>query len=171
MFRKILLTILVVMLVASWGCGSAHHTGKADSDFVLRPDIKIKVADVSNDTLTVSDVDMIGLLWDGLNQELHKESLLWTKNTPTSPLLLEAHIIKYQKGDDIQRMLLPGFGSTVLAVRCDVKDGDRVVATVEARQKVAYGDAMMTIKVWKKIFASVSEDAVKELRAKLRGGI
>jgi hypothetical protein len=170
MIKRTLLFVITVTLFIAWGCGSARQTGKVAGGVSLPPGLKIKVADVSNDTGKVFDVDLIGLFWDGLNDELRKQSLLWTKDTPGTPLLLEAHIIKYQKGDDIQRLLVPGLGSTVLTVKCNLKEGDQVVGTVEAQRKIAYGDAL-TIRVWKKIFTSVAEDTVKELRIKLHAGV
>jgi hypothetical protein len=94
--------------------------------------------------------------------------MLWTQDIGGTPLLIEAHIIKYKKGDDIQRWFMPGFGSTALSVRCDVKDGDTLVATVEVQRSIAYGDGI-EFRAWKKIFAKVAEDAVRELRTRLRG--
>ena len=168
MVRKVLMTLVAIALVAAWGCGTARHSAKVESGAALRPDVRIKVVDVSNDSKNLPDVDMIGLLWDSLKEQLHKETMLWTQDTGGTPLLMEAHIIKYKKGDDIERWFLPGFGSTVLSVRCDVKDGDTLVATVEVQRSIAYGDGI-EFRAWKKIFAKVAEDAVRELRTKLRG--
>jgi hypothetical protein len=168
MVRKVLVAIIATLIVAAFGCGTAHHSAKLEYGAAIRSDARIKVVDVSNDSKDLPDVDMIGLLWDSLKEQLHKESLLWTQDAGGTPLLMEAHITKYKKGDDIQRWFVPGFGSTVLSVRCDVKDGDMLVASVEVRRSIAYGDGIK-FRAWKQIFAQVAEDAVREVRSKLRG--
>jgi hypothetical protein len=168
MVRKVLVAVVATLIVAACGCGTARHSAKLEYGVALRSDARIKVVDVSNDSKNLPDVDMIGLLWDSLKEQLHKESLLWTQDAGGTPLLMEAHITKYSKGDDIQRWLLPGFGSTVLSVRCEVKDGDLLIASVEVKRSIAYGDGI-EFRAWKKIFARVAEDAVREIRSKLRG--
>ncbi len=168
MWKKAFMAVVIAALIGTWGCGTARHSAKVEGGAALRPGVRIQVVDVSNDSKNLPDVDMIGLLWDSLKLQLHKESLLWTKEDGGTPLLMEAHITKYKKGDDIQRWLVPGFGSTVLAVRCEVKDGDALVASVEVQRSIAYGSGIQ-YRAWKKIFAQVAEDAVRELRTKLRG--
>jgi hypothetical protein len=168
MNKRVGTLFLVALLFLTGGCGSAQHKAKVEGGFTLNRDMKIRVADVSNDTGNVSDVDMIGLLWDGLSEALRKQNLLWSKDVGSPQLQIEAHIIKYQKGSAWQRYLTPGFGSTVLAVRCDLKNGQQVVATVEAKRIVAFGDGL-TIGAWKKVFAGVAEDVVKEFVNKLHG--
>jgi hypothetical protein len=168
MVRNLLMAVLAMTLVVAWGCGTARHSSKIEYGAALAPDARIKVVDVSNDSKNLPDVDMIGLLWDSLKEHLYKESLLWTSQSGGTPLFMTVHITKYKKGDDVQRWFLPGFGSTVLAVRCEVKDGDLLVATVEVQRSIAFGNGI-EYRAWKKVFAQVAEDAVRELRIKLRG--
>jgi hypothetical protein len=42
------------------------------------------------------------------------------------------------------------------------------VASVEVQRSIAYGDGIY-YRAWKQIFVQVAEDAVKELRSRLRG--
>lgn len=160
--------LLILVLMAIWSCGTAQKDLKVTSGFVLTPDTKIVVADVSNDTGQVFDVDLIGLLWDALSEALRKQNLLWTKGSAGTPLRLEAHVLKYKKGNVLERWLTPGFGTTLLAVGCDLKEGMQILATVEARQSIAFGDGPL-MGAWKKIFASVAEETVEELRTRMGG--
>ena len=164
-FRHLL---LILVLMAVWSCGTAQKDLKATSGFVLTADTRIVVADVSNDTDQVFDVDVIGLFWDALSEALRKQNLLWTKGSAGTPLRLEAHISKYKKGNALERWLTPGFGKTLLAVRCDLKEGMQVLATVEAQQSIAFGDGPL-MGAWKKVFANVAEETVAELRIRMGG--
>jgi hypothetical protein len=158
--------LLILVLVAVWSCGTAKKELKAASGFVLTPDTKIVVADVSNDTGQVFDVDVIGLFWDALSEALRMQNLLWTKDSGGTPLKLEAHLSKYKKGNALERWLTPGFGKTLLAVRCDLKEGMQVLATAEAQQSIAFGDKPI-IGAWRRIFAVVAEETVEELRTRM----
>jgi hypothetical protein len=168
MLKRMFMAVLALSVMAAWGCGKASHSAKIDGAASVPIGARIKVVDVSNDSQALPDVDMIGLLWDSLKEQLHKDGMLWTKDAVGTPLLLEAHIVKYQKGDDIKRWLMPVVGKTLLAVRCDVKDGDRLVASVEVQRSIAFGDGIY-YRAWKQIFVQVAEDAVRELRSRLRG--
>ena len=168
MLKKLLPVLLVLTLTATLGCGKTSQPTTVDNPAVPYSSVRIKVMDVSNESKALPDVDMIGLLWDALKEQLARDGMLWTKDWVGTPLLMEAHIVGYQRGDDIQRWLLPGFGSTKLAVRCEVKDGDRLVATVESKGSIGFGDGI-EFRAWKKIFAQVAEDVVRDLRGQLRG--
>jgi hypothetical protein len=168
MLKKLLPALMALTLTATLGCGKASQSTTVDSPAVPHSTVHIKVMDVFNDSKALPDVDMIGLLWDALKEQLARDGMLWTKDSVGTPLLMEAHIIGYQRGDDIQRWVMPGFGSTRLTVRCDVKDGDRIVATVEVKRSIGFGDGIQ-FRAWKKIFAQVAEDAVRDLRNRLRG--
>jgi hypothetical protein len=160
--------LLILVLMAVWSCGTAQKDLKATSGFILTPDTRIVVADVSNDTGQVVDVDVIGLFWDALSEALRKQNLLWTKGSAGTPLKLEAHLLKYKKGNALERWLIPGFGKTLLAVRCDLKEGMQVLAAVEARRSISFGDGPL-MGAWKKIFTSVAEETVEELRTGMGG--
>lgn len=83
------------------------------------------------------------------------------------PLTLDAYIVKYQKGNVFMRPVLPMWGKTALAVRCDLKDGDRVVTTVESKHVISLGSGAFTVGAWRKVFSDVSEDLVQELARKM----
>jgi len=168
------LTSLIAVLMMSGlliACGTSKsaklETQPQPGDAVPR-NVKIRVVDVSNKTGELFDVDIIGLLWSGLDESLRKRDLLW-KGGPSSPapLRLEAQVVKFQKGSFFLRPVLPFLGKTVLGVRCDLKDGDRVVESVEAKETISYGSGVFTTEAWRKIFAQVSEDVITQLSRKL----
>ncbi|HAA04829.1 MAG TPA: hypothetical protein DCZ69_15620 [Syntrophobacteraceae bacterium] len=168
MLKRLLPALMALTLTVIWGCGKSSQSVTVDNPSPPHSNIHIKVVDVSNDSKTLPNVDMIGLLWDSLKEQLARDGMAWTKDSTGKPLLMEAHIVSYQRGDDVQRWLIPGFGSTRLTVRCDVKDGDQLLATVEVKRSIGFGDGI-EFRAWKKIFVQVAEEVTRELRNRLRG--
>jgi hypothetical protein len=163
------------LLIALMLGGFAACSGKRDEVsveksqmvFPVKQNVKIRVVDVSNDTGKIFDVDVIGMLWNGLDQSLRKRGLLWTEDSSVVPLRLEAHILKYSKGNVFARNLVPLWGKTELAVRCDLKEGDREVATIENKETISIGHEGLTVGAWRKIFTVVSEKVVNQLANKI----
>jgi len=128
---------------------------------------KIRVVDVSNNTGKIFDVDVIGMMWSGLDDSLKKRGLLWTEDSGVAPLKLEAHILKYKKGNILIRSLLPHWGKTELSVKCELKDGEKEIASVEDKEAVSIGSGSLTMSAWRKIFSAVSERIVGQLASKI----
>ena len=63
---------------------------------------------------------------------------------------------------------MPGWGTTVFAVRVDLKDvtGTKDLGHVEARRIVGFG-GLLTVEAWKTIVTNIARDVVKELQAKI----
>jgi hypothetical protein len=169
--KAILCFLLIGSVLASFTACSAkpNETSIAAGQAMSTPRVgtRIKVVDVSNDTRELFDVDVIGMLWSGLDLSLNRHGLLWTEDSPMEPLRLEAHIIKYSKGNVIARNLAPYWGKTRLVVRCDLKSGDREVASVESKETISIGNKGLTIGAYKKIFNDVSEKIVNQLAGRL----
>jgi hypothetical protein len=155
---------MVLSVAGLAGCATTRAEKPQEIPQVSHSATSIKVVRVTNDSGAISDVDVIGLLWDALEGSLKKKGLLWNRESPGQPFRLEAHIVQYQKGSAWERWLLPGFGSTILAVTCELKDGAQVIATVKSREKVATGDGL-TIGAWKGIFSSVAEEVVIQIQS------
>lgn len=142
--------------------------GGGGDDIVIGPytpaissPVKIRVADVWNDTHRVYSVDVIGLLWNGLEDSLRRRGMLWTPQMGGQPLSLEAHVVQFKPGGMAQRFI-PLYGDTTLEVTCSLRDGDREIATIESKHKIAMGSGTFTRNASKKIFAEVSEDVVNQ---------
>ena len=135
---------------------------------VVQQSVKIRVADVSNNTGEIFDVDVIGMLWNALDDSLKSKGYAWT-GQPTSPppLVLEAHIVKYEKGNMGLRPFLPMWGKTLLVVKCDLKKDNQVIATLESKHEFSYGSGLFTYGAWSKVFSKVAEDIVAQVAKKV----
>ncbi len=138
MNRKIGLLALVFIALFMFAC---HRGGKGDvrgQEDIYKPQpvvvspYKVKVADVFNDTHKVFDVDVIGLLWNGIEDSLKKRGMLWTPNAEGEPYILEGHVVYFKKGGLAERFL-PRLGDTVAAVRVELSQGGRHIATIESK--------------------------------------
>lgn len=125
----------------------------------------VEVGAVTNQTGHTFEVNVEQLLTNALAEELRSENLLWSGGE-SRRLVLMSSIVEYEEGDAFKRWLLPGWGSTVLTVRGDLKDGERLVGSVDARRTVSAG-GVYTIGAWKSIFGDVAKDIVGELRTKI----
>jgi len=157
------LLIFSVIAAGTLGCGTTSEQSLTDPRPLTTPGAKIGVIDVSNDTGELFDVDAIGTLWNALNESLNNKGLLWPGTSRTAPLKLEARIIEFQKGSIWMRCLFPPMGNTVLAVRCNIKEGDQVIATAETKKIFSIGNKGFTLGAWRKAFSSVAEDLVNQI--------
>ncbi len=163
MHRKIGLIALVFIPLLMLAC---HKGEKVEGDIykpkpvVVSPH-KVKVSEVFNDTHQVFDVDVIGLLWSGLQDSLKARGMLWTPNSEGEPYIMEGHIVYFKKGSMAKRFL-PRLGDTVLAVRVELSQGGRHIATLESKRSIAFGGGTITRDAWQKIFAAAVEDIVNQ---------
>jgi hypothetical protein len=162
MNRKIRFLAMVFFALFLFACHRGHD------EIIVGPytpaissPVKIRVADVWNDTHQVFDVDVIGLLWSGLDESLQRRGMLWSPEMGGQYLTLEAHVVNYKKGG-IPERLLPWVGDTVLTVQCTLRDGDKQLATIESKRKISFGNGTFTKGAWRKVFAEVSEDVVAQ---------
>jgi hypothetical protein len=134
---------------------------------VMRQDLCIRVVDVANKTRELYDVDAIGLLWTGLDESLQNRGLLWQGKPGIPVFTLYGEILKYEKGNFLTRPFFSTWGKAHLVARCEVKDGDRVVATAEARHTISLGTEWFKKETWKKIFRVVANDLIEQIARKI----
>ena len=158
----VLLSTLIAVIILT-GCGSVQHKISFQDDYSPQPQTRVEVGEVSNETNETFDVDIEQMLTNALAEKLREETLLWNGGNNTK-LVLNSKIIEYAKGDAFKRWLLPGWGSTVLNIQCELKDGNIVVGSVEARRTVSIGGGY-SVGAWRTIFDSVAKDVVKDLRS------
>lgn len=167
MDKKLCLFALIFIAVFMFAC---HRGGKGDRPAtgdtgkprpVIDSPYKAKVSEVFNDTRQVYDVDVIGTLWEGIEESLKKRGMLWDQKAGGEPYVFEGHILNFKKGS-IGERFLPRMGDTVLAVRVDLSRGGVHIATIESKHKIAFGRGTLTRNAWRKVFDEVSEDVVEQ---------
>lgn len=167
MKRKAAVIVIAMVLASLAGCGRSRPElavePGAGEITAARQDICIRVVDVSNKTRQLYDVDAIGLLWTGLDESLRDRGLLWQGDGPIPVLKLEAEIIKYEKGNMLLRPFFSTWGRALLSARCEVRDGDRIVATAEAKHSISLGTEWMKKGTWRKVFKLVAEDLISQI--------
>lgn len=156
---------IFILLLTLIGCGSVEHKLDIHSGFTPIVATKIEVGKVTNETGQTFDINVEQMLIDALAKKLGDENLLWT-GQGDEKLILSSKIIEYEKGNAFKRWLLPGWGSTVIAVHADFKKGDQLVGSEQARRTVSIGGGY-TIGAWRTIFNSIAEDIVDDLREKI----
>ncbi len=64
-------------------------------------------------------MDVIGPLWNGLEDSLKKRGMLWTPEAEGEPYIMEGHMSYFKEGDMVSA--LPSIrGDTVLKVRVEL---------------------------------------------------
>ncbi|MGD2186420.1 MAG: DUF1566 domain-containing protein [Desulfobacterales bacterium] len=167
--KKICIRHLPVLLVISltllsfWGCANVQHQATFNKNYLPKEDVRIKVAKVVNDTGYKFDVDIERLLTNTLEEQLMEENLLNLGKTEPN-LFMESRIIGYRKGSAFKRWMMPGWGATELAIRCDLKDGNNnLVGTAMSSREIVAG-GLYTIGAWETIFNDVANDVAGDLK-------
>ena len=167
MNRKISHFVLAFILLPLFAChrggtGDIHVGGDVyTTKPVVDSPIKVRVADVSNDTHKVYDVDIIGLLWNGIEESLKNKGMLWNEQQKGDPYVMVGHVLYFRKGGIAERFL-PYVGDTIVQVKVELSRGGIPIATIESRRKVTFGKGTITREAWKKVFDQVSEDVVNQ---------
>jgi hypothetical protein len=164
--RKVFLTaIFILFIFAASGCGSAHHTLDFQNNYGPKADTKIEVGPVTNETGEKFDIDIEKMFAAALAEKLRYKELIW-EGKEGSKLTTNCKILEYKKGDAFKRWLMPGWGSTVLAVQCNLADNDNVVGVINARRTVDAGGGY-TVGAWEKIFGQLAMDIAEDVQSKI----
>ena len=117
--KVILFFTISLSILLSVGCGTVRHSVDLQEDYAIKTDAKIEVGKVTNGTGLTFDIDIEKLLADALEESLREEKLLST--IPREPrLIITSKIAEYEPGNAFKRWLMPGWGSTVLRIECDL---------------------------------------------------
>ncbi len=157
-----------IVAAVGGGCGPVTHAAEFEPTFVPRADTLVELGPVTNETGKTFDIDLSKMLSDALREELKSDQLLWTEQAQGDRLVMTSKILEYEEGDAFKRTLIAGWGSTVLSVHCELKDGagGKLVGAVNARRTVSIGGAF-TVGAWKTVFASIAGDLVNELLSEI----
>lgn len=158
-----ILGCLVLLLLTA--CGTVQHTVKLNDAFAPPANTLVAVGPVTNQSGHKFEVSPEQMLSDALTKTLRSEKLLWSEGQG-SKLVLDSTIVEYEEGNAFKRWLLSGWGSTVLTVRGNLRDGEKIVGSVDARRTVSFG-GLYTVGAWESVFGSIAEDIVSDLRTKI----
>jgi hypothetical protein len=130
----------------------------------------VEVGEVGNVSGEQFEVDVASMLRNALSEALQEKHLVWLSPDQPHHLILTARIVDYEPGNALRRWLLPGWGSTVLAVDAELRDADggALVGVLSDRRAVRFGGAY-TIGAWKAIFDTVAADIAHDVAAAIRG--
>lgn len=162
--------LMAVIGMLFFGCGTANHNVSFIDGYQCPVETKIYMPKPVNDTGKIfSEIDVEESLLLEMEIALTAEGIFGSKYSSTENILsMPCKIIEYEPGDAFKRWLWPGYGSTVLNVKCVLKDfkTENLVGYAEARHTVDAGGGY-TIGAWKKIFKNLSTDLVKEVKTQL----
>lgn len=150
-------------------CGTTNRNVKFNEGYQCPAGAKIEVPSATNATgKNFEEIDIGKTLSEEFVKALVNEGINADSTAQGNKLSLPCRITEYEPGDAFKRWLWPTYGSTVLDVKCELRDieKDKSVGTAEARHTVDAGGAY-TIGAWKYIFTDLAKDIAKELKTKL----
>lgn len=131
----------------------------------------IDLAGVTNASGRSFDVNVEEAFRNAMRASLEEEKLLWKKGRSSDRFTLDLRLVEYRPGNAFQRWLLPGYGSTVLAVEgtvTDARSGIRT-GTIRHERSVHFGGAY-TVGAWSFIFDQVAADIARDLKVRIEKG-
>ncbi len=160
----------LILVFVIGGCGTTSRDSSFAQDFAPIAAATIAVGEISDaaprgNRGDQEDFDTEAELRTQLEAKLAERGLL-AEGSEGGPYVLNARITEYEPGSAGKRWLWPGYGATELSVECTVQVGDRVVGTLYARRTVEAG-GLYTVGAWKGVFATVADEIVNEIEAKL----
>lgn len=152
-------------------CAGPGLSVKGESDLLPRPGTLVELKDVKNAAGQTFDVDVEEMLRKAMRAALQEEKLEWTAGACPDRFDLALRIVEYRPGNAFQRWLLPGYGSTVLAVEGTLRDAQTgaMAGTIRHERSVHFGGAY-TIGAWAYIFDQVADDLARDLKIRIDQG-
>jgi len=158
------------LFTAVTGCATPS-TMKGESDLLPKPGARVELHSVTNVSGKNFDVDAVGLLRKAMQTALSDEQLAWAAGDNPEHFIVNLEVTHYRPGNAFKRWLLPGYGSTVLAVRGKLSDASTgaVAASIDYQRSVHAGGAF-TIGAWETIFQTVADDLAQDLKTRIEKG-
>jgi len=167
---SIALYSLIIYISLLAGCAAPLDQAKYETDILSESGASIEMGLVTASEGNVFEADALGMLREALDRELEQRQIRWSGDASSPRFILNATIINYEMGNAFKRWLLPGWGGTILDVKCDLllgRDGS-LVASFQHKRSVYIG-GLYTVGAWKTIFSSVAADIANELDARMKG--
>jgi hypothetical protein len=124
----------------------------------------VRVGKVTNASGKTFNVEVERMFADALAAELATRELLWSDADGPDEIVVSTEVLDYEPGNAAKRWVMPGWGTTVLAVRCGLqeREGGAQLGIVEARRTISFG-GLFTMGAFKTIFRPVAADVVQKL--------
>lgn len=169
--RKTYALFLPGVLLALSGCVAVTGPTKSESAQLPKPGARVHLASVRNTSGAPLEVDAERLLRDAMTTALKGEGLDQSPGAPEEHFTLTLEITEYRPGNAFKRWLVPGWGSTVLAVRGALRDPktNELAASIDHERSVPAG-GLFSIGAWERIFTYVAEDLAKDLKTRIEKG-
>ncbi len=165
-------TVLFLFICISLltGCSAPIDRAKYEADILSEPGASIEIGLVTASEGNVFEADALGMLREALARELEQRQIRWSGDASMPRFILNATITNYEMGNAFKRWLLPGWGGTILDIKCDLLSGrdGSLVASFQHKRSVYIG-GLYTVGAWKTIFSSVAADIANELENRLKG--
>ncbi len=161
--------LVLLIFVPISGCVSVPGPTRIESDLLPRPGAKIVMGAVTAAKGVTFDVDAIGMLRQAMTAALSEAGI--RSSDGQRDFILDLEITDYRLGNAFKRWVLPGWGSTVLAVRGklkDIREGKLAASIVHSRGVAAGG--LFSIGAWERVFAMVAGDIAEDLIRKIEQG-
>lgn len=163
----------LLFALALSGCGSVTQSTKLEPGFVPATRFAVSVGEVTdasppypNDEKV--DLDPVQTLRSQIEQKLVEHEVAAPPLPGAALYVLVSEIREYRPGSAFKRWLVPGYGSTVLWVESELRDGEKKVAQLHNKRTVDAGGAY-TAGAYESIFSDLAEDIVKDLKSRLSG--
>lgn len=158
------------LLIVTTGCVTPS-TMKGKSGMLPKPGTHVELRSVTNVSGATFEVDAVGLLRQAMGKALSDEELAWSTGDSPDHFIVHLEIAEYRPGNAFKRWLLPGYGSTVLAVQGRLTDASTgaLAASIKYQRSVHSGGAF-SIGAWESIFQAVADDLAQDLKIRIEKG-
>lgn len=167
LLRALLILLIPLIMI---GCITPNEPIRIESELLPKPGAKIALNTITiANGVTIDEIDAVSMLREAMLTSLSKTGIQSSGGVHDFNLNLQ--ITDYRPGNAFKRWLLPGWGSTVLGVRGDLKDrhANKLAATITHKRSVPIG-GVFSIGAWKRIFVMVADDLAEDLKRKVEQG-
>ncbi len=162
-WKPFMLLPAAFVLVAAAGCGTVRHNLDLQKNYVPHAGSEVGVGEVSNETGRDFGYAIEDIMRDALVRAFQDRGL-WPSDPKLPRMKTNCRILTYEEGNAVKRWLFPGWGPTVLSVRCYLLDSGLVVGSLAALRTVDYG-GMLTLGAEGMVFSQVARDVADDIKA------
>lgn len=150
---------------------STPTKNKTVSNALPRPEAKVIVGSITNQTGKTFDFPVEQEFRGALAKELQKKDLLAAATPSPGDFVLNLDVTDFRPGDPFKRWVVPGWGCTVLAIKGGLweQDGRKLVAEIDHQRSVAAG-GLFTIGAEHYILNDVAHDLASDLKVRIAKG-